>query len=444
MLNFIRHFFLTPRFYMALGVLALCLILSEYFLTFNLLADIALVSISILLLADLFMLYRHPNGFFARRETPQRLSNGDDNRIRIYLENHYPFSVSASVIDELPFQFQIRNFGHHVPLSAGEETVIHYLLKPLKRGEYSWGNINVFTAGPVGFIRKRYVFDMATATPVYPSYIQMRKYELLAISNRLTEAGVKKIRRVGHTMEFEQIREYVTGDDYRTINWKATARKNSLMVNHFQDERAQQVFSVINMGRVMKMPFAGMTLLDYAINASLVISNIAIRKQDKAGIITFSHKIDSILPAERKPLQMNKIMELLYRQDTQFLESNYEILFSTILKKVKQRSLLLIFTNFESLNALKRQLPSLRKISARHLVVTIFFENTELHSLLDQHATNTEHIYYKTIAEQFAYEKKQIVKELQRYGIYSILTSPQQLSVNTINKYLYLKARGFI
>src|SRR5690606_40532545 len=114
--------------------------------------------------------------------------------------------------------------------------------------------------------------------PVYPSFRQMRKYELPAISNRLTEFGIKKIRRIGQNREFEQIKEYVVGDDYRTINWKATARRGTLMVNTYQDERAQQVYAVIDKGRTMKMPFEGMTLLDYDINASLVISNIAIRK----------------------------------------------------------------------------------------------------------------------------------------------------------------------
>ena len=135
--------------------------------------------------------------------------------------------------------------------------------------------------------------------------------QLLAVSNRLQEAGVKRIRRLGHSMEFEQIKEYVRGDDYRTINWKATARKDGLMVNNYTDERSQQIYCLINKGRVMKMPFAGMTLLDYAINASLVLSNVALVKQDKAGLITFAENLDTFILADKKPTQMNLLLETL-------------------------------------------------------------------------------------------------------------------------------------
>ncbi|MCW9097498.1 MAG: DUF58 domain-containing protein, partial [Ignavibacteriaceae bacterium] len=255
---------------------------------------------------------------------------------------------------------------------------------------------------------------------------------------------VKRIRRVGHSMEFEHIKEYVRGDDYRTINWKATARKANLMVNHYEDEKSQQVYSVIDVGRVMKMPFEGMSLLDFAINSALVISNIAMQKQDRAGIITFSNKVNNILPADRQARQMQKIQEVLYNQKTDFLESDFEILSSMILQKISHRSLILLYTNFETVNALKRQLSYLRRLSRAHQVIIIFFINTELYALIDKPAMKVEEIYYKTIAEKFAFEKRLIVKELARYSIQSILTTPQNLSVNTINKYLELKARGLI
>jgi uncharacterized protein (DUF58 family) len=260
----------------------------------------------------------------------------------------------------------------------------------------------------------------------------------------LTDAGIKKIRRRGNNAEFDQIKEYVPGDDYRTINWKATARKNKLMLNQYTDEKSQQVYSVIDMGRVMRMPFEGLSLLDYAINSSLVISNIAMLKQDKAGIVTFSHKVQSVLIADRRNAQLTKILELLYNQKTGYLESDFENLYMHIRTKINQRSLLLLYTNFESLSGLKRQLKYLRRLAKDHLLVVIFFENTELRNFLEKPADTTSEVYIKTIAEKFTYEKKLIVKELEKFGIHSILTSPQNLSVNTINKYLELKARGLI
>jgi uncharacterized protein (DUF58 family) len=185
-------------------------------------------------------------------------------------------------------------------------------------------------------------------------------------------------------------------------------------------------------------------LLDYSINASLVLSNIALLKQDRAGVLTFANEVGQVLPAERKPGQMQKILELLYRQRTQFLETDYESLTVTVRNQIRQRSLLLLFTNFDTANALQRQLPHLRRMAKDHLLLVVFFENTELRALLDKPALTTEEVYMKTIGEKFAYEKRQIVKQLGQYGIQTILTAPQNLTANTVNKYLELKARGMI
>jgi uncharacterized protein (DUF58 family) len=228
------------------------------------------------------------------------------------------------------------------------------------------------------------------------------------------------------------------------VNWKATARKSSLMVNQYQDEKAQRVYSIIDMGRTMKMPFNEMSLLDYAINASLVISNIAIYKQDKAGLITFSKDIHSIVPADRKSTQMHRISEVLYKQETQFEEANFEILYATVKRKITQRSLLLVYTNFEGFISLERQLRYFKQLAKSHLTVVVFFDNSELNEVTSKRPEKTDDIYIKTIAEKFAYDKRLIIKELKKNGVHSILTEPQNLTVNTINKYLEFKAKGLI
>lgn len=395
-------------------------------------------------LTDLILLFRVKRGLAGRRISADKLSNGDENEISIYLDNFYTFKTVLRVFDEIPHQFQRRDLEFNLSLDAGESKVIKYNLRPVKRGEYSFGAVNVLVSSPLRLFSRRFRFSADKLVPVYPSYIQMRKYELMAISHRLTDTGIKKIRRIGHNQEFEMIKEYVAGDDFRTVNWKATARKSRLMVNQYQDERSQQVYSLIDKGRVMQMPFNGMSLLDYAINATLVISNIAIKKSDKAGLITFHDRIGSMLPAARLNNQMASIQKILYNQKTAFMESDFSILYAQIRRSISQRSLLLLFTNFESIHSLHRQLPYLINLARTHLLVVIFFENTELKEVIDQPAENLKEIYYKAVAERFSYEKKLIVKELQRHGIQSILTAPEKLTLNTINKYLELKARNLI
>jgi uncharacterized protein (DUF58 family) len=424
-----------------LGGVVLLFLLSFFFPWLGIIPLIAFWVFIALVVIDVWVLYRLNNGIFAKRIAPERLSNGDDNDISLYIENYYPFSISLDIIDEIPHQFQKRDVNFHTQLTPRQHKLINYQLRPTKRGEYSFGDIRVYVNSALGLVSRRYNFEQAEVLPVYPSFLQLRRYELMAISNRLNEIGIKKIRRLGNSMEFEQIKNYVAGDDYRTVNWKATARQGTLMVNNYTEEKSQHVYCIIDKSRAMKMPFNGLSLLDYAINASLVLSSVALIKEDKAGLITVSDKKGAVIPAERRPTQLNKIMEVLYKEKTRFMETDMEMVYTTVRNTLKQRSLVVFFTNFESLSALERQLPYLKRIAKFHLLVMVFFENTGLRELSEQSAADVEGIYIKTIAEKFIYEKRLIVKELARHGIQSILTAPQNLTVNTINRYLELKAK---
>jgi uncharacterized protein (DUF58 family) len=438
--RFYKNLFLCSRLFIGLGCSAVLFLLTFFFPWLGIVPLIFFWLVIVVLFVDIWLLYRLPKGIFAKRISPERLSNGDENEISIYVESAYSFIVDVQIIDEIPHQFQKRDVLFETTLTSRQHKLLNYLLRPTKRGEYEFGFLRVYVQSPLKLVSRRFNFEQAETLPVYPSFLQMRKYELMAISNRLNEIGIKKIRRLGHSMEFEQIKNYVAGDDYRTVNWKATARQGNLMVNTYTEERLQHVYCVIDKSRAMKMPFEGLSLLDYAINASLVLSSVALLKEDKAGIITISDRKGAVISADKRPTQLNKIMEVLYREKTRYLETNMELLYTTIRGTLKQRSLVVFFTNFESMSALERQLPFLKRIAKFHLLVMVFFENTELKALSEQPASNVEGIYIKTIAEKFVYEKKLIVRELAKHGIQSILTAPKNVTVNTINRYLELKA----
>lgn len=444
MLNVISRLFFTNRFYTMLIGLILLFVLSGFFPALFIFSSFLFLLFVSWTLVEIFFLFKKSKGIIAQRIAPEKLSNGDDNDILIDLNNRYTFKTKLKVIDEVPHQFQLRDSNWNAELDAGESKTLRYKLKPLKRGEYDFGAVNVFASGFLHLIRRRYKYDDKKLVPVYPSFLQMRKYELAAFSNYLEEHGIKKQRRIGNTMEFEQIKEYVSGDDPRTINWKATARRNTLMVNQYEEEKSQQVYAIIDKGRLMKMPFEGLSLLDYSINASLVILNIALKKEDKPGLITFSNKMSSVIKAEKKPGQLHKLLEALYNQKTKYQESNFELLSTFVRRRISRRSLLLLFTNFESEHSFSRQLPYFNLLSKRHVLVVVFFQNTELEELKKMDPNNVEEIYQQTIAEKFMHEKEMIVKRLKQQGIYTILTKPKDLTINTINKYLELKARGVV
>jgi len=430
-------------FYFMIGIMLLFVISYFFPILYNAIWYLFYLLI-IATIIDIFLLFSTKNKVIANRIMSEKLSNGDENEIYISLQNTFSFLVRIKIIDEIPFQFQLRNFEVKRKIKAKSKDDYKYILKPTTRGEYFFGNLNIFVSSPIQLISRKFIYDANKMVPTYPSYMQLRKYDLLAFSNNLFQYGLKKIRRIGHTMEFEQIKEYVQGDDLRTINWKATAKKNQLMVNQFQDEKSQNVYMIIDKGRVMKMPFNGLSLLDYAINATLVLSNIIIKKQDKAGFFAFSKKVENRVVADKKQSQMQLIMENLYRIKTDFFESDFSRLYVDIKININQRSLILLFTNFETLDGLNRQLPYLKGIAKNHLVVVVFFKNTETQELLSKNARNTQEIYDKVIAEKFAFEKRLIVNELRKFGIHSVLTNPEQLTMQTINKYLEIKSRGIL
>jgi len=274
--------------------------------------------------------------------------------------------------------------------------------------------------------------------------LQLRKFQIKAIPDLQASSGGRRQFQRGMSTEFDHIKEYTRGDDARTINWKASARKNELMINSFMDEKSQQIYCLIDKGRLMKMPFNNLTLLDYSINATLMFSYVALQKDDKIGLITFGEKVNDVLQPSKAKKQFNFVMELLYKQETRFLESNYAELYNVVNKRCGHRSLLLLFTNFETLTGFERQLPYLKIMNQKHVLCVVLFENTEVTNIHTQRGDSIEDIYIKTIADKFIYEKKMIIKELQKNGILVVYTQPSKLTVDVVNKYLELKARQFI
>lgn len=443
-IGIIRSLYLRDRLFMLLAAASILHVTAFFLPWLGILPSAFTGAIALLAIVDAWLLFRVEKGVDATRRTPERFSNGDENPVELELISRYPFPVTLELVDELPEQFQRRDFLLHARLDARGETRLRYTLRPVKRGVYAFGVLNVFVSSPLGLVERRYRCAPGRSVPVYPSFLQMRRYQLMAINDRLSQVGIKRIRKLGHSMEFEQVRDYVQGDDIRTINWKATARRGQMMVNGYTDERSQQVYCLIDKGRTMRMPFDGMSLLDHAINAAVVLSNVALVKQDKAGILTFSEDIGQFLPASSRASQMGGILEVLHHQKTRFLESDYERLYTFVRRRISQRSLIMLFTNFESLGGLRRQLPYLRRIAVDHLLMVVFFENPMLKERVEAPAQTVEEIYHRTIAARFDQEKRQIVRELRQHGIGSILTPPSELTVQTVNAYLEIKARQAI
>jgi uncharacterized protein (DUF58 family) len=429
--------FLRRRFYLLLLTVALITGAGFGFAPLYTVGRLLTLALFLATFTDIVLLW-HKRAVTAERHLSTRFSNGDDNPVTISVESTYPFPVRFEVIDELPFQFQQRDNTSHIS-SFTSQFSFKTSLRPTRRGIYSFGHVMVFASTRLGLVERRYRCAAPCDVSVYPSYQKLHQYELMAISRNLQEPGIKRIRRIGHNTEFEHIRDYLKGDDYRTINWRATARLSRPMVNVYQDERSQQVFSIVDKGRVMQQAFEGMTLLDYAINASLALSYVAMRKEDRAGLITFADSVGTFVAADRRSGHINKLMETLYAEQTDFGETDFSALSVAVGRHINKHSLLILYTNFMGLVSLQRQLPFLQQIARRHRLLVVFFEDVELLQFMATPATTKEEVCQHEVAEKFAAEKQLISATLRQYGILSLLTTPQDLSVGVINRYLAIR-----
>ncbi len=403
------------------------------------LGQFGLGAFAIALVADAFLLARAD--LSVSRELDERLSIGDENPGVWTIRSTADLDVS--LVDEWPVEVDAFGAPDDVTIGAGETTRIGFVVRPTRRGRLGFGTVRVFARTRIGLLERRFSGTAGFESTVYPAFLAMRRYELMAATQHLDLIGVKRIRRPGASTTFEHVRDYVVGDDIRSVNWKATARRGDLMVNQYQEERAQPIYSLVDLGRTMALPFDGLSLLDHSLNAALVLSAIALRRHDHAGVMTFGKTPQQVVGASARPGQMNTILEALYDAEPSEGESDVEALYYHVRRTVKRRSLLLVFSNFETRSALRRQRNALVAMARQHVVLCVFFRNPLLRDVGSQ-MEGLDRVYAQTIAAHVAMEKEQMATELRRAGVGTLLTAPEHLSADVLNAYLSLKASGRI
>ncbi len=439
-----KSLYISRIFFIGIAVCAILVLMGYYVNWLLYVGQFGIIVLLTLTILDGLILFGNKKPVMLVRILPDRLNLGDPIEVKLSIKSkaNQPFFIT--LYDEPPIEMQARSLSFTKTLFPKRKTVLSYTFRPTRRGVYEWGNVHVFLRSFLSLVKRRVILDASQTSDVFPSVVQMKKYEFLMFNQQSQDRGIKKIRRIGHNNEFEQIKNYVQGDDIRTINWKATSRKSELMVNQYQAQRSQSVYSIIDKSRAMEHEFEGLTLLDHAVNSSLVFSNIALRKGDKVGLFTFADKMGTRLPAHSGGRHLQRILDSLYAQKTNFLEANYPLLYQTIQRGIPSRSLLMLYTNFETELSMRRALPLLKRLNKKHVLVVVFFENTTLQNTVTSQPSTVRDIYVSSLAEDVINIKKRIARELNRNGIQTVLTKPDLLSVNTLNKYLELKSKGMI
>lgn len=435
---------LTRWFFVAIAVAVGMLVISEAVPPLFFVGRLIVIILFLVTVVDAILLFLPKEPVSVLRVLKRRMDLGEPNEVTLTVRNNLVQPIHIAVYEGYPKEMQSREGAKTFTLFSRKSKQLVYRFTPVTRGIFTFGDVVVFMRSPLFLAQRRLTLAQQQEVEVYPSVSQMRRQELNVFNHKTRSGGIKRIRRIGTRNEFEQIKNYVQGDDIRTVNWKATSRKSEIMVNQYQDERSQPVFVLIDKSRPMQLSFEGMSMLDHAINATLTFSNIVLKKGDRVGMISFSDKIGTIIPAERKANQLKRIMDALFNQRTLFREANFELLYETVRQQAKTRSLLMLFTNFESEFAMRRALPMLRKLNQRHMLVVVFFQNNQLEEMSQKNPRSLKELVNVAVAEKMNGLKWAIARELRQNGIQTILAKPEELSVDTINKYLELKAKGSI
>ncbi len=437
------NIFVRQRLYQFI-LLGIALFVVSSFISFIFFIAIGfIILLSLLTVYELYLVNTLKSGIKVQREVVKRLSLGDDQQIIYKISNSNAQEIFLMLFDELPIQFQHRSSIAQLKLKAHDDIIIKVDINPRQRGQYRFGNILCYLSHPlIGLVEIRKIIFAEEQIKVVPSILQMKKYSIYTLKKASHLVGLKKIRTIGENDEFELIKDYQQGDNIKSINWKATSRTNTLMVNQYQDTRSQEVICIIDKGRTMEMPFNGLSLLDYAINSALVISNIVLQKSDKIGLITFSKNVDTFLKADSRNNQLQQILENLYAEKPLFLEHNYELLYALTKRKINRRSIIFLYSNIEHKSDLQRIMPYIEMINKNHILIFINFINTELYHRIEEQITDSvEEVYYTAMAQKIYFERFDIEILLKSRGIQYIYTKPEDLNINVINKYLEIKAK---
>jgi uncharacterized protein (DUF58 family) len=379
--------------------------------------------------------------FELTREHDNKLSLGAENPIRVSLRNRSWRRVSFTVRDEAPEQFRIETRtmeGQVAPRGTWEQV---YHVRPLRRGDYQFGDLTLRWLGPLGLILRQAKVEAKGPVKVYPNLLDVRRYDLLLRRNRLQEMGLRTTRQFGEGTEFERLREYLPDDEYRRINWKATARKNFPVTTEYQTERSQQVIAVLDVGRMMQSPVADIAKLDYVVNAVLLLTYVATGKGDRVGMMSFADDVQHYLSPRQGRGQFYRTLELLYAVEAQPVEPDYRKALAYLAVKQRRRALVVVFTDLTggvSLNALVAQMAMLAR-SSLPLLVTI--SDPDVVNASQMKPSDSLGVYQRAAASQLLDERRVVLDSLRQRGVLTLDVPANQLSMSVINRYLELKGR---
>jgi uncharacterized protein (DUF58 family) len=272
----------------------------------------------------------------------------------------------------------------------------------------------------------------------------VQKYDLLARKGLLQQMGLRAARMLGRGTEFESLREYQTDDDYRRINWKATARRHKPITTLYETERSQRLIVMIDLGRMMMTRVGELTKLDSAVNAALLLCYVALAHGDRVGLLSFADGVHAYTPPRRGRGHFYRIVEQLYAVRAQPVESDYALAFGRLRTDLRGRALVTLFTDLSDVDIARLIARNLMLLARHHLPLCVAMRDPVTQTWADVVPADGHELYAKVVAQGVLAERSTVLDQLRGAGVLTVDVQADQLTPATINRYLEMKARSLL
>ena len=422
------------------GVLSLGLLGSDALFWPLLGLDVALGAV---VLADLATLPAR-SAFSVQRESVRVASLRKRHPVSLTVSNHTSRSYPVTVRDGVPHLLNPRPSQFFLPMQGRSRTTWEYVLRPGRRGAFTISGVYVKARSRLGLWQRLLSYPCETTIHVYPDMKQLREYALLARTNRLSQVGVRRTRRIGQDHDFERLRDYTIDDNYKHIDWRATARRRKLTVKDFQATQSQRLMFLVDCGRMMTNEAAGLSLLDHALNAMLMLSYVALRHADSVGLICFSDEIHAYVPPRGGMNQMNRLLHASFDRFPQLVESRYDLAFRYLASHSRKRSLVVLVTNLiDEVNANQVE-QYLTNLVGRHLPLGVLLRDHQIFDAAEVEHPRQSAFWRAAAAADILAWRHQVLTDLASKGTLTLDVFPEQMTAPLVNRYLEIKARHLL
>lgn len=397
-----------------------------------------------------FVLSPRPGDFRISRDNESKLSLGADNPVKVVVRRLGSPDraglrgrpVEFLLRDEPPQDYIISELFQSASIGPGETATVGYSVKPLRRGDYRFGGTNLQWHGVLGLVKRKRRYALEAPVKVYPNLLEVRKYELLARRDQLFEIGLKNVRKLGQGTEFERLRDYERDDDYRRINWPATARLHKPITTDYQPERSQSVIVLLDAGRLMTAPLGPLSKLDYAINTTLMLAYVAIVRGDRVGLLTFADNVTGYWEPDKGRRQFLALLEALYKVQPQQVESDYLKAGAFLSTRRSKRSLVVLFTDIIDRQQAGAMVRGFGRLAPRHLPMAVTMADNEVLAMAGKAPADSQEMYQNIVARMLLDDRAAALDALARRGAMTVDVPADKLTLAVVNKYLEVKARG--